>query len=232
MAYETTTRKSGLTSGHEEAAEESKKLFEQDIEQATAPIEDESSVRKFRTPGFHRMKVDFSEEERIVVQSQIERAEDWLRRDFPEAFHILQQVYEIVRNQVIIEGEALLDKRGEPVWSKTTTGHIYEDYSRLTMKQRESFLFQITTWLFVWEQMASNVWTEAMFARVAWEEKHAIDYDAPRNKTMGERDALAKKGAIDERYFAVFLAGYSRKAEALVRTMRTMAQRMERGAQV
>lgn len=232
MSSETTTRKSGLTAGHEEAAAESDRLFNQDIEQATAPIEDESSQRKFRTPGFHRMKVDFTDEERIIVQSQIERAEDWLRRDFPEVYHILHQVYEIVRNPVVIQDEPVLDKRGEQVWSKTTTGHIYEDYSRLTMKQREGFLFQITTWLFVWEQMASNIWLEAMFARAAWEEKHAIDYDAPRNKTMGERDALAKKGAIDERYFAIFLAGYSRKAEALVRTMRTVAQRMERGAQV
>lgn len=225
MSERVMPRASGQTAGEEMAMEGGKELAK-DIEEAHLPIEDESSQRKFRTPGFHRMRFSFDEEQRMRVDEALSQYDKWLHEFFPDAYEILDDIFMIIRDPLIGPDGPERDEFGHQKWVRTITGHIHEDFSRLTSRHKEDLAYQIMTRLPSWEQMAAGIWTEAMYARVAWEEKFAIDYDAPARKTMGERDAIAKKGAIDERYFAVFMAGYSRKAEALVRTMRNLGEKM------
>jgi hypothetical protein len=81
--------------------------------------------------------------------------------------------------------------------------------------------------MFGWEQRAADAWGEAMFAKAQWEERFAIDYDAPFTGTIEDRTAKGNIGAREERYFAIFLSLYSRKADAVVRSLALLGQRLK-----
>lgn len=74
---------------------------------------------------------------------------------------------------------------------------------------------------------AADAWTESMFAKAQWEERFGIAYGAPHDGTIEDRTSYAKRDAAEERYFAIFAASYSRKADALVRVMSTLGQRLK-----
>ena len=68
-----------------------------------------------------------------------------------------------------------------------------EDWSLLGHTQRSDFLDAITMHLWEWEQGAVDAWAEAMYAKVAWEEKFANGYiKLPGN-------AISGKPTIDDR---------------------------------
>ena len=66
-------------------------------------------------------------------------------------------------------------------------GGWVEDWSALSLKQRENFLFQITTRMFAWEMAAADAWGESMYARACWEEAFSVAYDAPSVGTIDDR---------------------------------------------
>ena len=102
-----------------------------------------------------------------------------------------------------------------------------EDFSKLRQPQKEHFMFSLTTRLFLWQQQAADVWAEAMFAKAQWEERFSIGYDAGRGGTIEGRTAKGRIDAREERYFAVLMSVHSRKADALVRSLELLTQRLK-----
>ncbi len=67
-----------------------------------------------------------------------------------------------------------------------------------------------------------------MFAKAQWEERFSIGFDtATRGTTDAHRTANAKIESREERYYAVMLASYSRKADALCKSLELLAQRLK-----
>ncbi len=234
MAESGRVRDSGRRASEEEA--EARSRTEQDPLDPSSESEDLTSPPEpakigldlFSTPGFARMRTEWRGPEGEVVRGAIRAVDDRIVETFADAYALMHEVFEVVRQpQVNLDGEAIVDRFGFPVWKRTPAGGWVEDWTQLTPRQRENFLFQITTRLFDWEQRAADIWGEAMFARVQWEEQFAIKFDAPMSGTEADRTAVGRTGSIDERYFALYVSLYSRKADALVRTMSLLGQRLK-----
>lgn len=220
----TKTRASGLTAAEEEAKEVVEESF------ADPATEDPGEERKvtFRTPGFSRMRTDWNGDDALVLSRVQMVIEDRIVTTFADAFSLMHEVYEVVRTPLTdAEGNIQRDRFGFPIWRRTPAGSFEEDWTRLGTKERENFLFQITTRIFDWEQRAADAWTEAMLAKAIYEERFSIAYDAPKTGTIDDRTARGKTDAADERYFAILMAAYSRKADALVRSLALLGQRLK-----
>lgn len=218
-------RASGQTAANEEAKAE--------VESLTEPPETEvlpeERGRSFRTPGFSRMRTDWNRDDRMVIRRAQESVEGRILANFEDAYQVMYEVYDLVRTPQVNEetGEILKDKWGFTLWKKNVSGSYEEDWTRLTNKERTNLLFTLTTRLFEWEQRAADAWGEAMFAKAQFEERFAIGFDEPMAGTVDDRRAHANIEAREERYFAIFLTLYSRKADALVRTMGLLGQRLK-----
>lgn len=217
-------RASGQTASSEEAMAEVEKM--DDLTELDLP---EERKKTFRTPGFSRMRVEWSKEDASVIERAHAAAEGMLVRNFLDAFELMGQVYDLVRTPEVDPetGEAKVDQYGFRIWKQTSSGSFEEDWSKMTLRQKEHFLFTITTRLFDWEQRAADVWMEAMFAKAKFEERFAIAFDAPMSGTVEDRRAKGNIDAREERYFAIFMSAYSRKVEALVRNLALLAQRLK-----
>jgi hypothetical protein len=206
----TTERSSGRTSGEESAREVA--------EEQDAPLEETKGLgidrsRAFRTPGFARIKTDWTPEESSVFAMASSWADKKLAREFADAYRLLAKVQAMVRTSLGTNED------GGIRWELDDWGLPVENWDRLTFKERDDLIYQLAIRLFAWEQRSQNAWHDAMLSRGVWEEMYAIKYDEPGSGTMGEREAKGRMGAIDERYKAIMLTAYSRKAEALVRSM-------------
>jgi hypothetical protein len=216
-------------SGKPAATEEGEKS----ADEATSPVDDnvlpEEREEWFRNPGFQRMRTDWTGKDKAQMdrlQVVIDKA---VFDTFPEAYSIMSDIYDIVREQEVNEstGQLLVDAYGFKVWKRNPlTNLYYEDWSLLSYRDREDFLFRITTQLFEWEQRAADLWTRAMFSKGMFVERFSIEYDAPIHGTIDDRNARGKEAA-EERYFALLNSAVSRKAEALVRTMTNLQLRLK-----
>ncbi len=225
MADGRTVRKSGLT----QAEEVSRDQFDEAEKGLEENPGQESPLSLFRTPGFSRMRFTWNGPDEQIVRTAQKAVNDRIQATFTDAYQIMHDLFIIVR---VAEhdpdtGEIKRDAYGWPEWKRTPSGGWEEDWSALSRQAKEDFLFQITTRLFSWELRSADAWGEAMFAKAQWEERFAIDYDAPATGTIEDRTARAKIGAAEERYFAIFLTLYSRKAEGIVRVMSLLAQRLK-----
>lgn len=222
-----------LRASGETQVDEVVKIESEKNELAEAPeerVEDhtESPRSKFRSPGFHRMKLAWTGEEGAVVSRATKAVDDQIRSSFSDAFRIMFDLYLIVRIPEVDEnGEIIYDSSKLPVWKRGPAGDYIEDWSALNRRQREDFLFRITTRLFAWEQIKDDAWGQAMFAKASWEERFASSYIAPRTGTVDDRTNYARTEAQEERYFGIFLTLYSRKADSIVRTMGLLGQRLK-----
>lgn len=214
-------------SGETAAGEEAKEAGEQLLEPMAQQLEDEAAT-KWRTPGFRRMRFDWSGDDRAVLKAATDAVEGRIRANFADAFQVMFDLYDLVRTPLTDQqGNVLCDEWGLALWRRSPSGSYEEDWTKLTHKQRENFLFQITTRIFEWEQRAADAWTEAMFAKAQFEERFAIGFDAPHSGTVEDRRAAGTLDSREERYFAIFLSAYSRKADAIVRSMAGLAQRLK-----
>jgi hypothetical protein len=218
-------RNSGQPVASEIAKEEADKV-DQPVEQAILPDERET---KFRTPGFSRMRIEWSSDDRPVIDRAQQMADGVILRAFEDAYEVMYQVYNLVREPDVDTktGEIKVDKFGMTVWKRTPSGGFDEDFTRLGRRQKEDLLFKITTRLFDWEQRAANIWMDSMVAKAQWEERFSIGFDAPMAGTVDDRRAAGNLDARDERYFAIFQTALSRKADAIVRSMTLLAQRLK-----
>lgn len=220
------TRKSGHTAGSEEAAKAGDALTEPP-EEKVLPEEREEW---FRSPGFQRMRTAWEGEDAKQMQRLKGLIDRTIFDTFPEAYAIMSDLWDIVREPAVNEntGEVLKDPYGFVLWKRNPmTDQYIEDWSALTMRQREDFLFRITTQIFEWEQRAANLWIDAMFAKGMFVEHFSTAYDAPIHGTIDDRNAVGNIEAAEDRYFALMNAAISRKAEALVRSMNNLMLRLK-----
>ncbi len=217
-------RAGGETAASEEAKEEVEKLSE--------PMEQElpeEKDKKWRTPGFARMRMDWRSDDAPIISQAKSAVDGRIVANFSDAYQVMFEVYDLVRTPLVDEetGESKTDQYDFTLWKQTPSGNYEEDWSKLTLREKEKFLFTITTRMVDWEQRSADVWMEAMFAKAQFEERFSIAFDAPMSGTVDDRKAAGNLDAREERYFAIFLTAYSRKVEALVRTLGLLAQRIK-----
>lgn len=184
----------------------------------------------FNSPGFRRMKTEWSGEDK----AQLDRVQGVIDRRifdlFKPAYALMSDLYDIVREPEAdtATGEIKKDPYGFVIWARDPiTGLYIEDWSRLTITQRENFLFRIAGSLYEWELAAVDMWTEAMFAKGIFTERFAIEYDRPMTGTIDDRNAVGNVKAAEERYFALMMTACSRKADAIVRTLTNLQLRLK-----
>lgn len=218
-------RASGETTAAEITKEESERLDQ--------PIDDkvlhEEREKQFRTPGFARMRLDWTSEDRIVIERAKQAVDGRILKNFIDAYEVMNVVFDLVRTPEfdIQTGEIKVDRWGFKIWKQNQDGSYDEDFTRLTLKQKEDLLFKITTRLFEWAQRAGDAWGEAMLAKSQWEERFSREFDQPMSGTVDDRRAVGNIGSVEERYFAIFLTWYSRRADAIVRSVELLGQRLK-----
>lgn len=206
-----------------------------EIEGAETPAEvevHEDKTKEMRTPGFSRMRFDWNGPDATVMQTILQVADDRVAVAFTDAYQIMNDIYEIVRVKKVDPetGEVVTGRHGWPLWETTDSGRFVEDYGRLGEKERDTFMFQIVTRLFDWEQRSAEHWAEAMFAKAQWEERFAISFSDTSEGGRKTDEAMTQRGRLgsrEERYFALFEAAVSRKSEALVKSMERISQRLK-----
>lgn len=226
MSADADVRASGLTAVQEVTVE----LAKEADTPATAELPDERA-RKFRFPGFSRMRTEWFGEDGVTmrrVQATVERIID---ETFNDLFAVRHELYELVRLPEMEEDghTPKVDRFGWTIWRTTETGNYIENWGQLTHQQRERFLFLITTRLFEWEERADAMWAEAMFAKTQWEEAFSEGWEECEigKRTEGDRTAAGRKASLDERYFAIFVTYLSRRGESLVKGMERLSQRLK-----
>jgi hypothetical protein len=206
-------------------------LADEAAEDFGKPVEVETEVeeaRRWRSPGFQRLRTDWRTEDRPIIEGARETAEGRLRREFGGLYILLNRIYDVVREPAVTpDGEIIKDRFGYTQWLKDENDHYRDDFSKLTLREKEHFLFELTTNLIWWQQQAADAWGEAMLAKTMWTERFSFGFDAPTKGTDEQRKAAANLDARDEHYFAIFLAWYSKKADALVRSVELLGQRIK-----
>jgi hypothetical protein len=219
------TRASGSTPA-EEAAHDANRAIDEEFEPHELVADERPS------PRFMRMRFNWrNAEEMQTVRMAGMGVDALIVREFADAYQILDEIQSIVRTPVLTPGGDQALENGHPVWERTPNGKIIEDYSRLTRKQQENALGQITTRLFAWEQTAERIWMDAMMARAVYEERFAISYDELRGTmtrtTVDDRTQHANLTAAEDRYFAIYMTSASRRAQAVVRSLERLGQRLK-----
>jgi hypothetical protein len=188
-------------------------------------------TREFRTPGFSRMRLNWSGDDGAVINGVVETVDRQLMKMFPVAYEVRLELFDVVREAVVdlTTGEVALDHLKLPVWKTTSSGTYVEDWGRLTDRLRENSLHKITVYLVEWEEIQANLWGEAMFAKAAWEERFAAGFlKAPGAKpTVDASTNYGRAASMEERYFAIYRTLLSRRADALVRSMERLGQRLK-----
>jgi hypothetical protein len=177
------------------------------------------------------MRTDWNSPDHEVIR-QMRRAVDlMIQQQFADVFDIFYQVYSTVREPDVDQGtgEVRTDEFGVPLWRRGPSGAYIEDWSQLGIREREQLLYQLTTGLFRWEQLSSDLWGEAMFARATFEEAFAHGYEelSGERPTIDDRTARARIRAAEHRYRAVYQSYLSKRAEAVVRSAERMSQRLK-----
>lgn len=213
-------------SGETAASEEAKAELEVMDDPVEIELPDERE-RTFRTPGFSRMRTEWSPEDAGVLARAKAVVDGMIYKNFMDAYEIMFQIYDLVRTPVVDDnGEIQTDQWGFTLWKQNASGSFEEDWSRLTHHEKEKYLFTITTRLFDLQQRAGDVWREAMFAKAKFEERFSVAFDAPMRGTVDDRKAKGNIDARDERYFAILWTSYSRQVDSLIRSLDLLGQRI------
>lgn len=239
MSTQVDVRASGLTPADETAQREGKQLDGPLEPQDDAlpglpggPATRPEDAHMSLTPAFSRMRTDWNSPDHAVIQ-QMRRAVDmFVQQQFADVFEIFFLVYDLVREKEVDTGtgEIKVDEFGMPKWKRSPSGTYVEDWSRLGIREREQFLYQLTTGLFRWEQRAADIWGEAMFARAAFEEAFSHGFEElpeSQRPTIDDRTARARIRAAEYRYRAVYQAYLSKRADAVVKSAERLSQRLK-----
>lgn len=214
-------------SGKTTATEVADKLNDtaDDLHDETLP---EDTEVWFSTFGLSRIRTEWRSTDAATLQRVKQTVEDRLVVEFSDVYAIMSDLYDVVREpEVNMTTGEITVVDGLVVWARSpATGAYVEDWSRLTIRQKEDFLYRITTNLFEWTQRAADLHLEAMFAKGQWTEKFATEFDSPVSGTVEDRTARGNVQAAEERYFAIYLSGLSRRADALIRVMEALALRL------
>lgn len=204
---------------------------EADRRMEVEPHDDRTHEFTVRREG--RMRYDFREGDRESVDGLRAVMERIMLERFGDAYVIINDLYEIVREPVVdpVTQEIQTDEHGFTLWTRTESGGYVEDYSRLTSSHVKDFLFRITVRLFGWEQEAASIRGDAMYAKAVWEQALAQGYQEARTaaggRTVEDRTQAARRSAREDRFTGIFQSTLSWRADALVRSMTTLSQRLK-----
>lgn len=207
------------------------------VQEADQPMQVDPApdrTRLFTSMNFSRMRTSWNPGEQEVIDAAKAQADRELTHEFGEIYRILEKVFEIVRMAVRDHdtGAPVTDRHGLIVWQTDHLGMVIEDWSRLTERDKDGLIHEITTHLVLWEQKAADFWAEAMFAKALWEENFAITFvETPlvenKRPTVEDRTQNAQVAAREQRYLAIYMSVRSKKAESLVRSMSLLSQRLK-----
>lgn len=186
-------------------------------------------TRENRTPGFARMRTEWHSEDAVHVSAIKQIVDNRILQTFADAYQVMYELYDKVREPEYDPrtGEVKTDQYGLTMHRRSESGMYVEDYTRLSRDDKENLLFMITTRMFEWEARAADAWGEAMFAKAEWEERFSAEFVNSNGKTVEDRTQGGRRNSLEERYFAIFKTMYSRKADAIVRTMTLLGQRLK-----
>jgi hypothetical protein len=225
MVDQNNERASGKTT-----AEEITKEVADEIDEPINVELPEEREKSFQTPGFSRLRMTWRGHDAAMIGAMHDAVDQKVFENFSEAFTILNEIYELVREKVMLPGgRTATDEHGFPVWAKNEAGNFVENWHNLNFRERERFLFLITTRLVAWEQRAAGAWAEAMMSKAIWEESFATGFESAEGSrpTVDDRTNRGRLASKEDRYFAVYCTYYSRKADSLVRNMAGIAQRLK-----
>ncbi len=219
-------RQNGKTAGDEIVADAAR-----EFDRPVNPELPEERERRFQSPGFARMKLSMSREDREVMDRVHAVVNRQIDERFADAFAIMHELYDRVRDRETDEvtGADLFDDFDLPIWRRSPSGMYVEDWSRLSAKEREHYLYLITTRLFEWTQQQAESWAEAMFAKAKWEMSFAAGYESLEGgkPTIGDRENRGRLESQEDRYYAIYVTYLSRKADGVVRSMELLSQRLK-----
>src|SRR5690606_8507352 len=111
-------------------------------------------TRGFEPVLFTRMRTRWSRDEQDAVEMAAQPAERELNVEFADAYRLLHRGDSLARDVARDPhaGEPLGGAQGFAIWVKDANGMYREDWSRLTDRDKEDLLHQITTRLVLWEQ--------------------------------------------------------------------------------
>ncbi len=185
---------------------------------------------KFKYRGMARMPVQFRRDDFVMMKRVHQVIRDRINTEFVDLIELTYDVLSRVRTLLRdADGNVIPDKNGDPSWERTLTGSYVEHWDRLGSKERERYIFQITTNIIDWEQRSTEAWAEAMFAKARWREEFSEGYlsaTVTRDR-IEDREAAGNRAAADDYYFAILASYYSRQAEGLVRGMKDLGQRLK-----
>lgn len=174
--------------------------------------------------AFRRMRTDWDSPDRDIIDKVQFEVDKQINTRFEEAFRIMYEIYDTVR-----ESEEEPDADGLYPWKKGPDGGYIEDWTKMGARQRERFQYIIITRMFEWELTAAEIWGEAIFAKTQWEEAFATGFESQVDPkaTIPQRQQRGTRVSAEYRYLAVFKAVYSKKADAVVRSMVVLSQRLK-----
>jgi len=203
-----------------------------------APLEPDPApdrTKRFLYTNFSRMRTHWPQEDQVRIDELQRQADEIVRAQFKVAYDVIDHIYRAVREPSYdsVTNKVRLDSAGRPVWITDEFGNPVENWSNLGEDQRSNLLMAITVHLFEWEQMSFKTWAESMFAKAVWEDRFATGFLNPPGvqisgkPTIDDRTQSGHKASIDERYFAIFQAALSKRAEGVVRSMTRLARVLE-----
>lgn len=191
-------------------------------------------TRTFSSPSLARMAVRGPDPElERILERLNEMADREILKLFGNAYQIMNDLYAVVRipQHHVDTGEVLTDKYGFPIWEINDSGYPIEEWDRLGYKEREDFLFRITTNLFAWEQAAATLRGNSQYAKALWENALSQGYEDARlggaRTTVEDRTQAARLASRDERLEGIFYTVLSHRADALARSLTLIAQRLK-----
>jgi hypothetical protein len=194
-------------------------------------------ARGFTHTGFSRMRITWLDDDQERLAIVRATANDIIQAEFRVAFAVLDMLHRQVRRPLAdSDGVVQTYDDGSPKWELDEYGVPTENWGRLDPRTRENAMHVIAVFLVEMELKAVDLWAEAMFAKVIWEEKFAKNFTAlPKDQLSGkptiqDRTQWGHRNSTEERYFAVFCAVLSKKADALVRSMNRLYKLLENTA--
>lgn len=187
-------------------------------------------TRQFTHVNLSRMRTTWRNEDRIPVEEAHRLADQQINAAFGPAFRLLDELFLKVRIPLTDEqGQVRTDRNGRPLWECDEDGTPREDWTVLSDRDRSHFLHVITTHIVGWQQDAVKLWGDAMYAKGLWEQTFAEGYSAPQGRlTIDDRTQWGHRAAEQERYFAIFKAVLSRRADAVIYSMKQIAGLLEK----
>ena len=162
----------------------------------------------------------FEPEDRRMMDTLIEAANERLAQEYAQLFEIEAQFINKVRQrQPISAGGGYL---------RNPNGSYVEDWTQLTTRDMEEFIMAATQYIVFDSQNAINTQAEAAYATMFYNERYSKEFTSPLSGTTDIRTATATLMAQKERWRAQFCSHYWKKAKDLIDRMDTMVRRVER----